>query len=105
MTTVLFDKTGTLSTGRPEVVQMVLFVSEAVCSSRLLMAIIGVAESSSEHPLGAAIVSFARKVWYTLSFLFLYASDLRQYKKAFFLKLSYSKVRAFFTHLGRGGHL
>ena len=26
-------------------------------------------------------------------------------KWAFFLKLSYSKVRAFFTHLGRGGHL
>ena len=26
-------------------------------------------------------------------------------KKTFFLKLSYSKVRAFFTHLGRGGHL
>ena len=26
-------------------------------------------------------------------------------KKAFFLKLSYSKVRAFFTYLGRGGHL
>ena len=26
-------------------------------------------------------------------------------KKAFFFKLSYSKVRAFFTHLGRGGHL
>ena len=25
--------------------------------------------------------------------------------KAFFLKLSYSKVRAFFTHLGKGGHL
>ena len=25
--------------------------------------------------------------------------------KAFFLKLSYSKVRASFTHLGRGGHL
>ena len=26
-------------------------------------------------------------------------------KMAFFLKLSYSKVRAFFTHLGSGGHL
>ena len=25
-------------------------------------------------------------------------------KIAFFLKLSYSKVRAFFTYLGRGGH-
>ena len=26
-------------------------------------------------------------------------------KKRFFLKLPYSKVRASFTHLGRGGHL
>ena len=26
-------------------------------------------------------------------------------KRRFLLKLSYSKVRAFFTHLGRGGHL
>ena len=26
-------------------------------------------------------------------------------KMAFFLKWSYSKVRAVFTHLGRGGHL
>ena len=26
-------------------------------------------------------------------------------KRAFSLKLSYSKVRASFTHLGRGGHL
>ena len=27
------------------------------------------------------------------------------FKMAFSLKLSYSKVRAFFTYLGRGGHL
>ena len=26
-------------------------------------------------------------------------------KRRFFFKLSYSKVRVFFTHLGRGGHL
>ena len=26
-------------------------------------------------------------------------------KKGVFFKLSYSKLRAFFTHLGRGGHL
>ena len=26
-------------------------------------------------------------------------------QKAFFLKLSYSKVRKFFTHFGRDGHL
>ena len=30
---------------------------------------------------------------------------VRAVRGDFFLKLSYSKVRAFFTHLGRGGHL
>lgn len=62
MTTVVFDKTGTLSTGRPEVTQVILFVSESVCSSRLFTSIVGVAESHSEHPLATAIVNFARKV-------------------------------------------
>ena len=60
----MFDKTGTLSTGRPEVVQMVLFVSESVCLSRLFLALVGLAEANSEHPLGAAIVQFAKKVQY-----------------------------------------
>ena len=62
VTTVVFDKTGTLSTGRPEVTQVILFVSEAVCSSRLFTAIVGLAEYHSEHPLGGAIVNFTKKV-------------------------------------------
>ena len=62
VTTVVFDKTGTLSTGRPEVTQIVLFVSEVVCPAWLFTAIVGLAESHSEHPLGGAIVNFAKKV-------------------------------------------
>lgn len=64
VTTVMFDKTGTLSTGRPEVTQVVLFVSESVYPWQLFTAIVGLAESHSEHPLGAAIVNFAKKVQY-----------------------------------------
>ena len=57
----MFDKTGTLSVGRPEVTRVILFVSDSLCSSKLFTAIVGVAESHSEHPLGGAIVNFARR--------------------------------------------
>ena len=59
---VVFDKTGTLTYGRPEVVRVILFVKEAVCPARLFSAIMGLAESRSEHPLGVAISEFARNV-------------------------------------------
>ena len=61
VTTVVFDKTGTLSIGRPEVTQVILFVSHSFLSSKLFTAIVGIAESHSEHPLGAAIVNFSRR--------------------------------------------
>lgn len=63
VTTVVFDKTGTLSAGRPEVTQVILFVSETLCPSQLFTTIVGLAESHSEHPLGTAIVNFAKKVY------------------------------------------
>ena len=62
ITTVLLDKTGTLSAGQPEVTLVSLFVPEKVCPSRLFLAIVGLAESCSEHPLATAIVKFAKKV-------------------------------------------
>ena len=63
---VVFDKTGTLTYGRPEVVRVLLLVSEAICPTRLFTAIMGLAESRSEHPLGVAILEFARNVSYKL---------------------------------------
>ena len=59
---VVFDKTGTLTQGRPKVIQAILFVGKSVCPTRLFTAIVGVAESRSEHPLGMAIADFATQV-------------------------------------------
>ena len=60
--TVVFDKTGTLTHGRPTVTKALLFVSEAICPHQLFIAIVGLAESNSEHPLGVAVLNFAKKV-------------------------------------------
>ena len=64
---VVFDKTGTLTCGKPEVTRAVIFVSEIICPYQLFTAIIGLAESCSEHPLGAAITEFAQRVSTALS--------------------------------------
>ena len=44
------------------VTSVMIFVSEAVCSSRLFTALVGLAEINSEHPLGAAVVNYAKSV-------------------------------------------
>ena len=61
MQTVVFDKTGTLTHGKPRVVhsQMVQQVSSS--EALLLLAAIGTAEASSEHPLGVAICNYAKE--------------------------------------------
>ena len=59
---VVFDKTGTLTYGKPEVNCVIITVPEAVLSLNAFIGIVGLAESCSEHPLGMAISSFARKV-------------------------------------------
>lgn len=56
--TVVLDKTGTLTFGRPEVQQL---VPAAGISADDLLDAAAAAELRSEHPLGKAIVAFARK--------------------------------------------
>ena len=60
--TVIFDKTGTLTHGRPEVTRVLLLVPKETCPQQLFTAIVGLAESNSEHPLGMAVTNFAKKV-------------------------------------------
>ena len=55
--TVVLDKTGTLTFGRPTVLE--LLPASGVSSAHLLE-VAGTAESRSEHPLGRAIVAHAR---------------------------------------------
>ncbi|KAJ1916330.1 Cu(2+)-transporting P-type ATPase [Tieghemiomyces parasiticus] len=65
VTKVLFDKTGTLTTGKLEVEDYQLHttvdISETPLTSADLLALVGGAESHSEHPLGRAIASYARR--------------------------------------------
>jgi heavy metal translocating P-type ATPase len=55
--TVVLDKTGTLTFGQPEVQQLIPF---AGCSSNELLDAAAAAELRSEHPLGQAIVAYAK---------------------------------------------
>lgn len=57
--TIAFDKTGTLTYGRLEVSDIHSF--EENCSASALMSMAASAEAKSEHPLGKAIVSYAKQ--------------------------------------------
>lgn len=57
--TIAFDKTGTLTYGKLEVSDVITLHPKM--SDQELLALTASAEAKSEHPLGKAIVSFARK--------------------------------------------
>ncbi|XP_071425800.1 copper-transporting ATPase 1 [Pithys albifrons albifrons] len=58
---VVFDKTGTITHGTPEVVQVKFLVEGNQVPRQKLLAVVGTAESNSEHPLGAAITRYCKK--------------------------------------------
>lgn len=55
---VVFDKTGTLTIGRPELVRLEV---EPGFDEQQVLGLAAAAESSSEHPIGAAVVRAARQ--------------------------------------------
>ena len=56
--TIVFDKTGTLTKGKPEVVNI---ISIPDSSKKEILKYAAIAEKRSEHPLGDAIISRAKK--------------------------------------------
>ena len=60
----MFDKTGTLTHGKPKVVSITLFTDLKAMPFRLLLSLIGTAESNSEHPLARAVEGYAKEVLY-----------------------------------------
>ncbi|XP_056393708.1 copper-transporting ATPase 1 isoform X2 [Hyla sarda] len=60
--TVVFDKTGTITHGSPVVMQVKLLVESNIMPSNKLLAIVGTAESNSEHPLGTAVTKHCKEV-------------------------------------------
>ncbi|XP_057706100.1 copper-transporting ATPase 1 [Corythoichthys intestinalis] len=58
---VVFDKTGTITYGAPNVVQVKILVEGNKMPRSRLLAIVGTAENNSEHPLGAAITKYCKQ--------------------------------------------
>ena len=57
--TIVFDKTGTLTKGKPTVTDIVDLSGDMGESEILRLA--AIAESGSEHPLGQAVVNYAKE--------------------------------------------
>ncbi|XP_058404057.1 copper-transporting ATPase 2 isoform X1 [Diceros bicornis minor] len=60
--TVMFDKTGTITHGVPKVMRVLLLVDMATLPLRKVLAVVGTAEASSEHPLGVAVTKYCKEV-------------------------------------------
>uniref|UniRef100_A0A8D0KQK9 Copper-transporting ATPase 1 n=1 Tax=Strix occidentalis caurina TaxID=311401 RepID=A0A8D0KQK9_STROC len=58
---VVFDKTGTITHGTPEVMQVKFLVESNELPHNKMLAIVGTAEGNSEHPLGVAITKYCKK--------------------------------------------
>ncbi|KAG8524815.1 Copper-transporting ATPase 2 [Galemys pyrenaicus] len=59
--TVMFDKTGTITHGVPKVMRVLLLADIATLPLRKVLAVVGTAEASSEHPLGVAVTKYCKE--------------------------------------------
>uniref|UniRef100_A0A8C8SGL3 Copper-transporting ATPase 2 n=1 Tax=Pelusios castaneus TaxID=367368 RepID=A0A8C8SGL3_9SAUR len=59
--TVMFDKTGTITYGVPKVMRVLLLGDMANLSLKKVLAVVGTAEASSEHPLGIAVTKYCKE--------------------------------------------
>uniref|UniRef100_A0A8C5LQI8 Copper-transporting ATPase 2 n=1 Tax=Leptobrachium leishanense TaxID=445787 RepID=A0A8C5LQI8_9ANUR len=59
--TVMFDKTGTITHGVPKVMRFLLLGDGNSLPLKRMLAVVGTAEASSEHPLGMAITKYCKE--------------------------------------------
>ncbi|XP_041050826.1 copper-transporting ATPase 1-like isoform X1 [Carcharodon carcharias] len=59
--TVVFDKTGTITHGTPRVMNLKMLSENNYISQMKLLAIVGTAETNSEHPLGVAVTKYCKQ--------------------------------------------
>ncbi|XP_041870148.1 copper-transporting ATPase 2 isoform X2 [Corvus kubaryi] len=59
--TVMFDKTGTITCGVPKVMRVLLMGDTAMLPLKKVLAVVGTAEASSEHPLGMAVTKYCKE--------------------------------------------
>ncbi|XP_017586751.1 PREDICTED: copper-transporting ATPase 2 isoform X2 [Corvus brachyrhynchos] len=59
--TVMFDKTGTITCGVPKVMRVLLMGDTTMLPLKKVLAVVGTAEASSEHPLGMAVTKYCKE--------------------------------------------
>ncbi|XP_059481574.1 copper-transporting ATPase 1 isoform X3 [Neocloeon triangulifer] len=59
---VVFDKTGTITYGKPMVAKINLFLKEHTLNLAHVLALLGTSEASSEHPIASAVVKYVKDV-------------------------------------------
>lgn len=64
----MFDKTGTITNGVPQVTRVLVLWDLARMPLRKVLALVGTAEASSEHPLGTAVAKYCKGVRILLVF-------------------------------------
>ncbi|XP_035384328.1 copper-transporting ATPase 2 [Electrophorus electricus] len=58
---VMFDKTGTITNGVPRVTRVLVLWEQARLPLRTVLAVVGTAEASSEHPLGVSVAKHCKE--------------------------------------------
>nr|7SI3_A Chain A, P-type Cu(+) transporter [Xenopus tropicalis]7SI6_A Chain A, P-type Cu(+) transporter [Xenopus tropicalis]7SI7_A Chain A, P-type Cu(+) transporter [Xenopus tropicalis] len=58
---VMFDKTGTITHGVPKVMRVLLLGDVVKMPLKRMLAVVGTAEASSEHPLGMAVTKYCKE--------------------------------------------
>ncbi|XP_018411947.1 PREDICTED: copper-transporting ATPase 2 [Nanorana parkeri] len=58
---VMFDKTGTITHGVPKVMRVLLLCDVSRMPLKRMLAVVGTAEASSEHPLGVAVAKYCKE--------------------------------------------
>ncbi|XP_028671375.2 copper-transporting ATPase 1 [Erpetoichthys calabaricus] len=59
--TIVFDKTGTVTHGTPVVIQIKILIESNHMPRTKWLAIVGTAESNSEHPLGTSVTKYCKQ--------------------------------------------
>lgn len=76
---VMFDKTGTITNGVPQVTRVLVLWEMARMPLRKILAVVGTAEASSEHPLGMAVAKHCKEVREMLLFVSMCQNCVKDY--------------------------